>query len=548
MIVDSKFHQGPVWFSNHFFPPVDWLARRKSISILAIFWLCFLGNELWALCRGIPIPYVQDEYSYLLAADTFAHGRITNPTHAMWRHFETFQVLQQPTYMSKYLPGEGGFLAIGQVVFGHPVYGVWLSSALMCAAICWMLYAWLPPRWALVGGVVAVLQFGVFTYWSQSYWGGPAVSGLGGALVFGALPRLFQMQRVRDSVWLGAGFVLMFISAPLEGFMTALPVGGLVLPWHIQWKKQTSFFKKIILPLGLILCLTVLAMGFYNKQITGRADVFPYLLYTDTNRNVPLFLWQPLTAQAKFDHPVMERFEKDYTERIYLEKRTWKGFLEAMQKDTSVLFIFFLGYPLAIPSLVFLGLFFLQRKTSARFWLALLILLATCAAMTCIARTRYFSALTCLAVLLVTIGLRGLGMLKLRKARIGLASVIFLMVLQLFLNIALTPMSPKVKSLAIAIQNPSVALPAKFTRDELEGLLTKHGGKYLVIVQYSSWHNYHYEWVYNGADIDRTPIVWARDMGPALNRQLLDYFKDRRVLFIYVFWDTHAPMLFDVRR
>jgi hypothetical protein len=35
------------------------------------------------------------------------------------------------------------------------------------------------------------------------------------------------------------------------------------------------------------------------------------------------------------------------------------------------------------------------------------------------------------------------------------------------------------------------------------------------------------EWVYNAADIDRSKVVWARDMDEAENLQLMDYYKDR---------------------
>lgn len=155
--------------SKQLFAVIDTLARRRFMSILVVFFLSFGGSWLWSLCRGVPIPYIHDEYSFLLAGDTFAHGRLTNPAHPMWAHFETINVLQHPTYMSKYPPGQGFFLASGEVLFGHPIYGVWLSAGLMCAAICWMLYGWVSPRWALIGGLVAVLQFGIFTYWSQSY-------------------------------------------------------------------------------------------------------------------------------------------------------------------------------------------------------------------------------------------------------------------------------------------------------------------------------------------------------------------------------------------
>jgi hypothetical protein len=54
-------------------------------------------------------------------------------------------------------------------------------------------------------------------------------------------------------------------------------------------------------------------------------------------------------------------------------------------------------------------------------------------------------------------------------------------------------------------------------------------GDQLVIVHYSPDHDYRMDWVYNGADIDGSKVVWARDMGPAKNEELLRYYRDRRV-------------------
>ncbi|NNM34092.1 MAG: hypothetical protein HKO53_13545, partial [Gemmatimonadetes bacterium] len=76
-------------------------------------------------------------------------------------------------------------------------------------------------------------------------------------------------------------------------------------------------------------------------------------------------------------------------------------------------------------------------------------------------------------------------------------------------------------------------------RSRVASSLAERPGKDLVFVQYSRAHTVHNEWVYNAADIDDSEVVWARDMGAAANRELIDYYPDRRPWLLLVGPEEH---------
>src|SRR3984957_1631441 len=199
------------------------LAQRRALAVVSVGLIALAARAALLPILPVPEPAIHDEFSHLLLADTLAHGRLANPTHSMWVHFETFHVNFHPTYASMYYPGQAIFLAAGQVIFGHPFWGVWLSVGLMCGAICWMLQGWLPPGWALLGGLLAVMRLALFSYWANTYFGG-TVPAIGGALVLGALARVMRTARIRDGLWMALGAAILANSRPYEGMLLCVPV------------------------------------------------------------------------------------------------------------------------------------------------------------------------------------------------------------------------------------------------------------------------------------------------------------------------------------
>jgi hypothetical protein len=486
------------------------IARRKWLAIgLAAVLPVGLRLSLLPVLPP-PIPHAHDEFSYLLSADTFTHGRVTNPEPALSKYFESIHILVRPTYSSIFPPAQGAILALGKMITGNHWAGVLLSIALMSASVCWMLQGWLPPAWALLGTGLLIIRLGVFSYWINSFWGG-AVPACGGALVLGAVPRLLQRRSVLDSVLLGLGIAILANSRPFEGAVfTALSLCLLAY-------RATRI--PILWPAVVMLLFTIAGIGYCSFRITGNPFLPPYVLYRTTAATAPHFIFlHPRPQQPHWDYEVLRNF---YNSEVELYKVARNEPAWAVLVSAEVYWRFYLGILLTLPLVIAF------RDSGARSLFGLLIIFFLLALAPQVWHNpHYASPATGLLFLLVTLGMQRLRNWRFAGRLLGPWFTRTLVVATLIFAVRIA--SIHAADTAGSRWSGWVDQSESFNRALVLRQLPLDK-RHLVIVRYRAHHDFNDEWVNNEADIEQARVVWARDRGPFDNRDLITHFRNRQI-------------------
>jgi hypothetical protein len=523
------------WFSRieHAFHK---LARRKSLSVLVVgLTAFFLRLALLPLCP-VPLPYLPDDFSFLLAADTFASGRLTNPTPAMWINLESIHVTMKPTYMSMYFPAQGLVLAAGKVLTGHPWVGTLLVTALMCAAICWMLQAWLPPSWALLGGMLSILRLGLFSYWINTYSGAGSIAALGGALVLGGLPRFMKHTRFRDALLMAVGVVLLLTARPYDGLILCIPVSCYLAWWVLFGKNRPTLavlFRRTAAPLALIVAGGVW-MGYYNYRVYGDPLTPSYSVNRSQYAMAPYFIWQSKRPEPAYRHKVIREFyyqdELDSFNKIH----NLRGFIPETFLKAVRGILFYTGLALIVP-LIMVRRVFLDRRL--RFLILGVFVLIAGQLIEIFLLPHYLAAFT---GAFYAIGLQAMRHLRFWTPggqSVGLTLQRLIVTLCIFLGVLRAVAEPLHLSLPVwpevwAAEWYGRGSQSGTDRAKIEAGLEHLPGKQLAIVRYAPDHMPLVQWVYNTSDIDNSKVVWAWDMDDANNQKLIHYYKDRTVWLV----------------
>ncbi len=506
------------------------ISRRPWVCLLLLALFPVLLRLFLLPVYGVPEPYVSDEYAYLLQSDTLSSGRLTNPSPPFPEQFESVYVLAAPTYTAEYQIGQSAALAAGQILTGMPWTGVMLSMGVLCGLVYWALLGWLPPAWAFVAtATVMDIQLGVLSYWMNSYWGG-CVPAIGGALVFGGLPRILHRNRLVYSFVTAAGLIVLFNSRALEGILLALIVISTLLYWTVS--KQLSpaaLFSRVVPALALSAVLAVSFAGFYNYRVTGKASEFPYALYHREYGLPQGFFWQKPVLVDTEHMPADIRSEYEDQLRQHERRKSWKALAGATGGKLRRFWGFYIGIPLTL-TLLFLPFIWRGPRIKIAFW-SLVVVLGL-ENLTFFAYFPHYSAAVTVLIVFVLIAC-------LRQMRFSGPSGLFLSRALPLVSLVglLLPVGGRLIQgfLPPGMQRVSKLWASEFAhdvaRESFTPRLRKEPGPQLVLVRYRPYDGSRKtEWIFNRANLDAAKIIWARESSdPEVNRRLLKRFAGRTV-------------------
>ncbi len=503
-------------------------SERRFLCLLALALFPIALRLVLLPVYGPPQPFIHDEYAYLLQADTFAQGRLTNPPLPDWKQFQSIYVLVRPTYTSEYQVAQAAFIALGQVATGLPWAGVVASMGVFCGVLYWALLGWMPPTWALVGAALVDIEAGVLSYWMNSYWGG-CVPAIGGALLLGALPRLRERHPAPYAFTLGAGAAILLHSRPVEGAILLAITAWCLFSWTFidrVLSVRTTFYR-IVPVLGLVLAAAVAFMGYYNARVTGKSAQLPYLLYRAEYGIPQGFYWQkPVIVNKNLPVDIQSEYKTQLEQQE--RRNSIKGLIIATAAKIRIFWTFYLGAPLTVP-LVMLPFIWRDRNMRIVFWA--LITVVGFDNLTFHAFFPHYAAPVMVAIFVVILQcIRSMrarsaaGLFLSRSLPMVCAIGLLIPVLGRFAEAALPSGTSRISKL----WNPE--FNQWISREQFTPFLEKQPGKQLVLVRYDpSTHRNDNAWIFNLADLQHAKTVWAREGSTQENRSLMQHFADRRV-------------------
>jgi hypothetical protein len=257
----------------------------------------------------------------------------------------------------------------------------------------------------------------------------------------------------------------------------------------------------------------------------------PYQIHEEAYGMTPLLIWQKPPPAPEFHQQTIRDFHATYELPLYEKQLSIVGFIEKIAIWFSLLVLHALNV-LVIP---LIGMFtvlipwILKNRWAQRAVLVYCVMI--CGLLLETFRGLHYAApVIGLNYFFVVTAMR---LWLQRDRRIG-EFIVCLVPILAILGVG--------KSLYGTIkENNSTAWHIQ--RAQLLKQLKQEDGKHLIVVSYGAEHSVHAEWVYNGADIDGSNVIFARAIKSTQDCQLVEYFKSRRIWSLNIDGDQSIPEL-----
>ena len=347
---------------------------------------------------------------------------------------------------------------------------------------------------------------------------------------------MMKTFRLREALLMAAGIILLATSRPYEGILLCLPVAFILGRWMFLGSNRPNtavLLRRTAAPLALIVAAGAW-MGYYDYRAFGNPLTPPYAIDRATYAMAPYFIWQSARPEPEYRHALMRDFyyhnelvdfNKDHTLSAFLSQSLIKGVRGLA---------FFAGIAL-LPPLIMLRRVLLDHRI--RFLVLCIPVLMAGMLIEIFLIPHYLAPFT---VVFYAIGLQAMRHLRVwtpegRPVGIGLVrSLVTVCIVMAGLRLYAAPLHLTIHEWPASEWTDQWYGPGEFgaQRAKIEDELERLPGNQMAIVRYSADHNPIDEWVYNAADIDGSKVIWAWDMGAAKNRELIQFYKNRKVWLV----------------
>jgi hypothetical protein len=258
----------------------------------------------------------------------------------------------------------------------------------------------------------------------------------------------------------------------------------------------------------------------YNLAVTGTFLRMPYQEYVAQYDSAPMFVFQKPAPPIAYRHEDFRMLYMDSHFRMHESQQNLIGWLRGRPISTISPLSFFVG-PVAF-AMLWLPAALKRKPVKIAFISGLFLMLIHQSVIATV--PHYIAPGACLIVLVITACMRELSVIRFGDCNIGRSCILYLMIL---LPICLAVVAKKRDHLMLS-----------HNRGMIQQKLEATDGQHLVIVGSKPWSVNTFGWISNHPDIDRSKVIWAYDMGTAMNKELLDYFRDRKVWSV----NTQSPL------